>query len=98
VATELGIADAASKKPLANFPGIDRRLQQLGASSGGRPPRYVDDYGHHPTEVPRPLDAVRQGWPERRLVWRFNRSLFSHAGSLDDFARVLGDRLRCDCW
>jgi len=30
VATELGIADVAIQRALANFQGIDRRLQQLG--------------------------------------------------------------------
>ncbi|HWS65318.1 MAG TPA: UDP-N-acetylmuramate--L-alanine ligase [Steroidobacteraceae bacterium] len=95
VATELGIADAAIQKALANFQGIDRRLQQLGEIqwAGGRA-LIVDDYGHHPTEVAATLDAVRQGWPERRLVLAFQPHRYSRTRDLlDDFARVLGD---CD--
>jgi UDP-N-acetylmuramate--alanine ligase len=95
VATELGIADAAIQKALANFQGIDRRLQQLGEIqwAGGRA-LVVDDYGHHPTEVAATLDAVRQGWPERRLVLAFQPHRYTRTRDLlDDFARVLGD---CD--
>jgi UDP-N-acetylmuramate--alanine ligase len=95
VATELGIADAAIQKALANFQGIDRRLQQLGEIhwAGGRA-LVVDDYGHHPTELAATLDAVRQGWPERRLVLAFQPHRYTRTRDLlDDFARVLGD---CD--
>jgi UDP-N-acetylmuramate--alanine ligase len=95
VATELGIGDAAIQKALANFQGIDRRLQQLGEIqwAGGRA-LIVDDYGHHPTEVAATLDAVRQGWPERRLVLAFQPHRYTRTRDLlDDFARVLGD---CD--
>jgi UDP-N-acetylmuramate--alanine ligase len=95
VATELGIADAAIQKALVNFQGIDRRLQQLGELrwAGGRA-LIVDDYGHHPTEVAATLDAVRQGWPERRLVLAFQPHRYTRTRDLlDDFARVLGD---CD--
>jgi len=95
VATELGIADADIQKALANFQGIERRLQQLGEIkwAGGRA-LVVDDYGHHPTEVAATLDAVRQGWPERRLVLAFQPHRYTRTRDLlDDFARTLSD---CD--
>jgi UDP-N-acetylmuramate--alanine ligase len=60
VAGELEIPDAAIQRALANFQGIERRLQQLGEIQwpGGRAV-IVDDYGHHPTEVAATLEAVR---------------------------------------
>jgi UDP-N-acetylmuramate--alanine ligase len=91
VATELGIADAAIQKALANFQGIDRRLQQLGEIvwPGGRA-LLVDDYGHHPTEIAATLEAVRQGWPSRRLVLAFQPHRYSRTRDLlDDFGRAL---------
>jgi UDP-N-acetylmuramate--alanine ligase len=91
VATELKIADAAIQKALANFQGIDRRLQQLGeiAWAGGRA-LLVDDYGHHPTEVAATIDAVRQGWPSRRLVLVFQPHRYTRTRDLlDDFGRAL---------
>jgi UDP-N-acetylmuramate--alanine ligase len=95
VATELDIADAAIQRALANFQGIDRRLQQLGEIqwAGGRA-LIVDDYGHHPTEVAATLEAVRQGWPKRRLVLAFQPHRYTRTRDLlDDFGRVLGE---CD--
>ncbi len=95
VATELAISDAAVQRALANFQGIDRRLQQLGEIqwAGGRAV-LVDDYGHHPTEVAATLEAVRQGWPTRRLVLAFQPHRYSRTRDLlDDFGRSLSE---CD--
>jgi UDP-N-acetylmuramate--alanine ligase len=95
VATELGVADDAIQRSLAGFQGIDRRLQQLGELiwPGGRA-LLVDDYGHHPTEVAATLEAVRQGWPGRRLVLAFQPHRYTRTRDLlDDFGRVLGE---CD--
>jgi len=91
VATELRIADAAIQRALENFQGIDRRLQQVGEinTAAGRV-AIVDDYGHHPTEVAATLDAVRQGWPGRRLVLAFQPHRYTRTRDLlDDFASVL---------
>ncbi len=52
----------------------------------------VDDYGHHPTEVAATLEAVRQGWPGRRIVLAFQPHRYTRTRDLlDDFARVLGE-------
>jgi UDP-N-acetylmuramate--alanine ligase len=91
VATELGVADAAIQRALANFQGIDRRLQQLGEIqwSGGSA-LIVDDYGHHPTEIEATVEAVRQAWPARRLVLVFQPHRFTRTRDLlDDFGRAL---------
>ncbi len=95
VATELGIVDAAIQKALANFQGIDRRLQQLGEIHwpGGRA-LVIDDYAHHPTEIAATLDAVRQAWPSRRLVLAFQPHRYTRTRDLlDDFGRSLSE---CD--
>jgi UDP-N-acetylmuramate--alanine ligase len=95
VATELDVPDSAIQEALANFQGIDRRLQQLGEINwaGGRA-LIVDDYGHHPTEVAATLEAVRQAWPKRRLVLAFQPHRYTRTRDLlDDFGRVLGE---CD--
>ena len=50
----------------------------------------VDDYGHHPTELAATLEAIRQGWPERRIVLAFQPHRYTRTRDLlDDFARVL---------
>jgi UDP-N-acetylmuramate--alanine ligase len=91
IATELEVEDAAIVRALSQFQGIDRRLQQLGDVSTPRGTvTLVDDYGHHPTEVAATLEAVRQGWPGRRLVLAFQPHRYSRTRDLlDDFAQVL---------
>jgi UDP-N-acetylmuramate--alanine ligase len=95
IATELGVADAAIQRALANFQGIERRLQQLGEVSWpGGSALIVDDYGHHPTEVAATLESVRQAWPERRLVLAFQPHRYTRTRDLlDDFGRTLSE---CD--
>lgn len=91
VATEVGIADSAIQRALEHFQGIDRRLQQIGEVDTARGRVViVDDYGHHPTEIAATLDAVRQGWPDRRLVLAFQPHRYTRTRDLlDDFAQVL---------
>jgi len=91
VATELEVADTAIQTALANFQGIDRRLQRNGdvQTAKGRV-TLVDDYGHHPTELAATLEAIRQGWPDRRIILAFQPHRYTRTRDLlDDFARVL---------
>ncbi len=91
VATELGIEDAAIARALAAFQGIDRRLQYVGeVALGEGSVTIVDDYGHHPTEIAATLEALRQGYPNRRLVLVFQPHRYTRTRDLiDDFGRVL---------
>jgi UDP-N-acetylmuramate--alanine ligase len=91
VAAELEIAPEAVQRALAQFGGIDRRLQVLGTvtTPAGRV-SFVDDYGHHPTEIAASLAAVRAAWPKRRVVVVFQPHRYSRTRALlDDFAQVL---------
>jgi UDP-N-acetylmuramate--alanine ligase len=93
VATELEIDDAAIQRALAGFQGIERRLQWLGdVDLGGGRVTLVDDYGHHPTEIAATVEAVRQGWPDRRVVLVFQPHRYTRTRDLlDEFAQVLAD-------
>jgi UDP-N-acetylmuramate--alanine ligase len=93
IATELEVADAAIQRALANFQGIERRLQWLGdlETRAGKV-TLVDDYGHHPTEIAATVEAARQGWPGRRIVLVFQPHRFTRTRDLlDEFAQVLAD-------
>jgi len=97
IACDLELDDAACQAALAGFQGVDRRLQVLGeVSLAGKRAVLVDDYGHHPTEIAATLEAVRQAWPERRLVVAFQPHRYTRTRDMiDDFAEVLSaaDRL-----
>ena len=91
VATELGISDEAILRALAGFQGVDRRLQHVAdvALAPGMI-TIIDDYGHHPTEVAATLEAVRQGYPGRRVVLAFQPHRFTRTRDLiDDFGKAL---------
>jgi UDP-N-acetylmuramate--alanine ligase len=91
VAQELEVSDAAIQSALTSFHGVDRRLQQYGdvQTSVGKV-TIIDDYGHHPTELAATLEAIRQGWPNRRILLAFQPHRYSRTRDLlDDFARVL---------
>src|SRR5882757_8516327 len=91
VAIEIGVDDAAIQRALASFQGIERRLQHVAdvGTAVGRV-TIIDDYGHHPTEVAATLDAIRQGYPDRRLVLAFQPHRYTRTRDLlDDFARTL---------
>jgi UDP-N-acetylmuramate--alanine ligase len=91
VARELDVPEDTIRTALDRFEGIGRRFQVYGdLALGGGAVTLVDDYGHHPREVAAVIDAVRAGWPGRRLVVAFQPHRFSRTRDLfDDFARVL---------
>jgi len=91
VASELGIDAAAIQRALEGFQGVDRRLQHIGDAdlAVGRV-TIIDDYGHHPTEVAATLEAVRQGYPGKRVVLAFQPHRYTRTRDLiDDFGKVL---------
>ncbi len=92
VASELGVADAAIQKALAEFHGVGRRFQRYGevALPGGGQFTLVDDYGHHPAEMAATLAAARGAFPGRRLVLAFQPHRYTRTRDLfEDFVRVL---------
>ncbi|HWG75942.1 MAG TPA: UDP-N-acetylmuramate--L-alanine ligase [Steroidobacteraceae bacterium] len=92
VASELGVPDAAICRALESFQGIERRMQHVADVKlpGGATVSIVDDYGHHPTEIAATLEALRQAWPQRRLVLVFQPHRYTRTRDLlDDFANVL---------
>lgn len=94
VALELGVPMSAIQTALENFQGIGRRFQRRGELTipGGGSVTLIDDYGHHPREVEAVLQAIRAGWPDRRLVLVFQPHRYSRTRDLlDDFAQVLSN-------
>ena len=92
VGREVGAADGAIAKALAEFTGVGRRFQRYGevALAGGGHFALVDDYGHHPAEMAATLAAARGAFPGRRLLLAFQPHRFTRTRDLfEDFVRVL---------
>jgi UDP-N-acetylmuramate--alanine ligase len=96
VAWELGLDVPSVLGCLEHFAGIGRRFADLGCKDvAGSEVQFVEDYGHHPTELAATLAAARGGWPERRIVAVFQPHRYTRTRDLfDDFSRVLSD---ADC-
>ena len=92
VATEDDIPDEAILTALGSFQGVGRRFEQYGEFETGRGKALlVDDYGHHPNEVRATINAVRAGWPDRRLVMIFQPHRYTRTRDcFEDFVEVLG--------
>jgi UDP-N-acetylmuramate--alanine ligase len=92
VGREVGVADDAISRALAEFKGVGRRFQRHGdvpLESGGAF-TLIDDYGHHPAEMAATLAAVRESFPGRRIVLAFQPHRFTRTRDLfEDFVRVL---------
>ena len=78
---------------LKSFAGIGRRMQHIGTvtlSSGTA--EFMDDYAHHPKEIGATLDALRNGWKERRVIAVFQPHRYTRTRDLfDDFVNVLNE-------
>lgn len=86
VGTELAIPFDMIKSALETIEGVQRRLEIKGETEDGV--TVVDDYGHHPTEIKITLQAVRESWPDRRIVVVFQPHRFTRTKALfDDFTR-----------
>jgi len=93
VASDEGISDQAIIDGLSKFGGVGRRFEVIGnyPIAGGNA-MLVDDYGHHPTEVKATIQAVRDGWPEKRLVMVFQPHRYTRTRDLyEDFVQVLSE-------
>ncbi len=72
-------------KALIAFKGCRRRSEILGVAKGIL---FMDDYGHHPTEIYKTLEGLKAFYPQRRLVVDFMPHTYSRTRFLlDDFAR-----------
>jgi UDP-N-acetylmuramate--alanine ligase len=97
VASDEGISDNAIIAGLEKFCGVGRRFETIGEYPVGKDAKagiatLVDDYGHHPTELKATIDAVRDGWPEKRLVMVFQPHRYSRTRDLyEDFVQVLSE-------
>jgi UDP-N-acetylmuramate: L-alanyl-gamma-D-glutamyl-meso-diaminopimelate ligase len=70
-----GLPTAGIREAFRRFRGAHRRLEVVGEASSIT---VLDDFAHHPTEIGKTLEALRQVYPNRRLVAVFEpRSLTS---------------------
>ncbi len=90
LAAALDISEQAARDALAQFSGTWRRMEVKGV----RPDNVVvvDDYAHHPAEIRATLAAMREAYPERRIVCAFQPHTHDRTIKLyDDFLTAFTD-------
>ena len=82
-----GTPTDAITKAIASFKGIKRRFSfQIKTDAKV----YIDDYAHHPTEINAVHQAVRELYPNQKVLAIFQPHLFSRTRDFaDDFAKSL---------
>ena len=93
IAAELEVDDKAMLQALKEFQGVGRRFQNYGdVETDNGKITIIDDYGHHPTEMHATIEAVKDAWPERRLVVLFQPHRFTRTRDLfEDLSQVLSE-------
>jgi UDP-N-acetylmuramate--alanine ligase len=88
-AYELGVDIKVIQQSLLAFSGVQRRCHVRGEKNGIT---VMDDYGHHPTEIKMTLKALKNGFPNRRIVAVFQPHRYSRTRDLfDDFVNAFYD-------
>ena len=87
VSLEVGIPFTQIAEKLEEFRNAKRRMELKGTHGGIT---FIDDYGHHPTEIEASYRAIREAFPNRRLVVLFQPHRFTRTKALwKEFVRVL---------
>jgi UDP-N-acetylmuramate--alanine ligase len=89
-AMELGIKFEDSKEILFHFKGVKRRQELI--ANFHEMLMIIDDYGHHPSEIKATLEAIRRGWPKRRIITVFQPHRYSRTKLLlEQFGNAFQD-------
>ncbi|MFH1156978.1 MAG: UDP-N-acetylmuramate--L-alanine ligase [Pseudomonadota bacterium] len=91
VGLELRIPFDTIKTALEKIDGVRRRLEVKGEVKGIV---VMDDYGHHPTEIRTTLEAIRESWPDKRLVVVFQPHRYTRTQAL--FSEFTRSFYQCD--
>ncbi len=87
MAKSYGVATQLIKNALASFPGVKRRFSFQVRTENIV---YIDDYAHHPTEINAVHQAVRELYPNSKIIAAFQPHLFSRTRDFGtDFAKSL---------
>lgn len=86
----LGIDHGVIQKSLQGFTGTWRRMEVKGETTNGV--TIIDDYAHHPVEICATLQAMREAYPQRRIVCVFQPHTHDRPLKLyDDFLTSFRD-------
>lgn len=75
------------RQSLQNFTGVSRRFEYIGSY---REAKVYSDFGHHPTEIEKTMEAAREKFPKERILLIYQPHMFSRTKTLfNDFVTVM---------
>lgn len=87
MALKHGVSVEQIRSGLLAFTGVERRFQKKFETEDML---VFDDYAHHPVEIEATLNAIRSGWPDKRVIAVFQPHLYSRTHDFYlQFARAL---------
>ncbi len=86
----LGIPLKEAEKHVSGYAGSWRRMEKRGTTAEGID--VIDDYGHHPKEIRATLGAMREAYPDARIVCVFQPHTHDRTKKLyAEFATAFAD-------
>ncbi len=74
------------QKSLSDYSGVSKRFEYIGQYSGAK---VYSDFGHHPTEIEKTMEAVKEKFPKERILLVYQPHMFSRTKALfENFVRV----------
>lgn len=77
---ELGISVRDIQGVLPQFLGSKRRLERIGETENGA--LLYDDYAHHPEEIRKTLEALKNAYPAKKITLVFQAHTFARTRAL----------------
>lgn len=86
-----GVLVSDIQSSLKTFKGINRRMQVLGEVKIGKSLcTFIDDYGHHPTEIFSTIKSIKESFPKKKLCMVFQPHRYTRTKDLfKEFIEVL---------
>ena len=90
VCLDLGFGYESIKTALCDVEGVARRFDIYTKTIVNHKVQVIDDYGHHPVEVTNGLSAVRDKYPNKKIIHIFQPHRYSrNRDLLDDWTKAL---------
>ena len=90
ICLDLGFSYESIGEALCSVEGVVRRFDVYTKTIVNHKVQVVDDYGHHPVEVTNCLSAVRDKYPDKKIIHIFQPHRYSRNRDLfDDWTKAL---------
>ena len=90
VCLDLGFSYRPIKEALYDVAGVERRFDIYKKTILNHTVEVIDDYGHHPVEVSNCLSAVKDKYPNKKIIHIFQPHRYSrNRDLLDDWIKAL---------